>query len=91
MWELRQGAVGLGSAQPIKTLEQDKADQTGHALVHLSTKGSARNERARPGAVPLPVQKLSGAVRGALPEVARSVRLHLPQAHVEGQRTDTDI
>lgn len=39
----------------------------------------------------LPVQRLSGAVRGAPLEVAHSGHLHLPQAHVEGQRTDTDI
>lgn len=39
----------------------------------------------------LPAQRLSGAVRGAPLEVAHSGHLHLPQAHVEGQRTDTDI
>lgn len=39
----------------------------------------------------LPVQRLSVVVLGALLEVAHSVLLQLPQAHVEGQKIDTDI
>lgn len=46
---------------------------------------------ARPTAPSIPVQKLSGVVHDVLLEVAHSVHLQLPQAHVEGQKTDINI
>lgn len=46
---------------------------------------------ARQIAPSIPVQKLSGVVHVVLLEVAHSVHLPLPQAHVEGQKTDTNI
>ena len=39
----------------------------------------------------IPVQKLSGVALDVLLEVAHSVHLQLPQAHVEGQKTDINI
>lgn len=39
----------------------------------------------------LPVQRLSVVALGALREVVHSVLLQLPQARVEGQKTDIDI
>ena len=45
----------------------------------------------RPTAPSIPVQKLSGVVPDVPLEVAHSVHLQLPQAHVEGQKTDINI
>lgn len=46
---------------------------------------------ARHTAPAIPVQKLSGVVHDVLLEVAHSVPLQPPQAHVEGQKRDINI
>lgn len=67
-----------------------RADAVYARTALVPCRDSYRTNGAR-GVAPLPVQKLSGGVLGALLEVAHSAHLPLPQAHVEGQRTDTDI
>lgn len=89
-WEAETGGCGLWSAWPTVRTHARTTRRRQNICKKCSSHFTETETTCKVSAR-LPAQRLSGAVRGALLEVAHSGHLHLPQAHVEGQRTDTDI